>query len=151
MIYETFDNSSCIHILSDALTIIFWQFRWIFIIVIWKPNWHFNPFPGALIEQLSNNSYECMVCCEIIKREQAVWSCGNCYHVFHLRCVKKWARSPAAAIEGSKPKPKLFKNQPVCLYVDLLRLINESLKQKYNNDLFTWSGNNYNSDIVKNG
>ena len=64
---------------------------------------HIFPFffgTGTLIEQLRSATYECMVCCDNIRCEAAVWSCGNCYNVFHLRCVKKWARSPAAAVEN---------------------------------------------------
>ncbi|XP_052798310.1 transcriptional repressor NF-X1-like isoform X2 [Mya arenaria] len=56
---------------------------------------------GALIEQLSRGSYECMVCCETVRAQNAVWSCANCYHVFHLRCIKKWARSPNSIVTGS--------------------------------------------------
>ncbi|ELT89371.1 hypothetical protein CAPTEDRAFT_154981 [Capitella teleta] len=52
---------------------------------------------GQLIEDLSSNSYECMVCCENVWRESAIWSCGVCFHVFHLRCIKKWARSANAS------------------------------------------------------
>ncbi|KAK7499323.1 hypothetical protein BaRGS_00009298 [Batillaria attramentaria] len=44
-------------------------------------------------EQLSRGSYECMVCCDNIRHEAAVWSCANCFHIFHLRCIKQWARS----------------------------------------------------------
>ncbi|WAQ94025.1 STC-like protein [Mya arenaria] len=33
--------------------------------------------------------------------KNAVWSCANCYHVFHLRCIKKWARSPNSIVTGS--------------------------------------------------
>ncbi|XP_026556817.1 transcriptional repressor NF-X1 isoform X1 [Pseudonaja textilis] len=54
---------------------------------------------GSLIEQLTSEKYECMVCCEVIRVVAPVWSCRNCYHVFHLSCIKKWARSPAAQIE----------------------------------------------------
>uniref|UniRef100_A0A7N8WUA4 Transcriptional repressor NF-X1 n=1 Tax=Mastacembelus armatus TaxID=205130 RepID=A0A7N8WUA4_9TELE len=57
---------------------------------------------GCLIEQLSKEKYECMVCCDIIRLMAPVWSCQSCYHVFHLNCIKKWARSPAsqADVEG---------------------------------------------------
>lgn len=55
---------------------------------------------GMLTEQLQNESYECMVCCDKIWSTAAVWSCDNCYHVFHLKCARKWARSPMAVIEG---------------------------------------------------
>lgn len=44
-------------------------------------------------EQLNKGTYECMVCCDNIRHEVAVWSCGNCFHVFHLRCIRQWARS----------------------------------------------------------
>ncbi|KAH9505089.1 Transcriptional repressor NF-X1 [Bulinus truncatus] len=47
----------------------------------------------TLTEQLSSGKYECMICCENIKAEAPVWSCSTCYHVFHLLCIKKWARS----------------------------------------------------------
>ena len=59
---------------------------------------------GVLIEQLTDEKYECMVCCEVIKCAKAVWSCSNCFHIFHLYCIKRWARSPAAAIEGERVK-----------------------------------------------
>ncbi|KAL5006386.1 hypothetical protein ScPMuIL_015192 [Solemya velum] len=55
---------------------------------------------GVLIEQLTLGSYECMVCCDTVRGQAAVWSCIGCFHVFHLRCIKKWARSPAAIINA---------------------------------------------------
>ena len=65
---------------------------------------HLNPVlssqASSLIEQLRNEAYECMVCCEGIRCKASIWSCQNCYHVFHLGCVRKWARSPAASVEG---------------------------------------------------
>ncbi|XP_048464244.1 transcriptional repressor NF-X1-like [Rhincodon typus] len=54
---------------------------------------------GSLIEQLTSEKYECMVCCEVIRVMVPVWSCQSCYHVFHLNCIKKWARSPASQAE----------------------------------------------------
>ena len=55
---------------------------------------------SALADQLRNSSYECMVCCETIGFTTAVWSCSSCYHIFHLRCIKRWATSPAALVQG---------------------------------------------------
>lgn len=57
---------------------------------------------GVLIDQLTRGTYECMVCCETVRAQNAVWSCSNCYHVFHLRCIKQWARSPNAIVAGSE-------------------------------------------------
>ncbi|XP_069110895.1 transcriptional repressor NF-X1-like [Argopecten irradians] len=57
---------------------------------------------GVLIDQLTNNAYECMVCCETVRCHNAVWNCSNCFHVFHLRCVKKWAKSSAVVDENEE-------------------------------------------------
>lgn len=46
-----------------------------------------------LTEQLNRGTLECLVCYEHIKQNDYVWSCSNCYHVLHLRCIKKWAKS----------------------------------------------------------
>lgn len=46
-----------------------------------------------LSEQLDKGTLECLVCCERVKQIDAVWYCGNCYHVFHLACTRKWAMS----------------------------------------------------------
>uniref|UniRef100_A0A665VLT8 Nuclear transcription factor, X-box binding 1 n=1 Tax=Echeneis naucrates TaxID=173247 RepID=A0A665VLT8_ECHNA len=59
------------------------------------------PSTGCLIEQLSEEKYECMVCCDIIRLMAPVWSCQSCFHVFHLNCIKKWARSPASQADDS--------------------------------------------------
>uniref|UniRef100_T1JJ18 Zinc finger PHD-type domain-containing protein n=1 Tax=Strigamia maritima TaxID=126957 RepID=T1JJ18_STRMM len=53
-----------------------------------------------LIEQLAHNSCECTVCCDRVRSQEAVWSCGYCYNIFHLKCIRKWAESSAAVVEG---------------------------------------------------
>lgn len=54
-----------------------------------------------LSQQLMGGVYECSVCCERVKHYQEVWSCSCCYHIFHLRCIRRWAHSlTAAANEG---------------------------------------------------
>ncbi|XP_047136876.1 transcriptional repressor NF-X1 isoform X1 [Hydra vulgaris] len=53
----------------------------------------------SLIEQLIKGVYECMICCDSVKWNHEVWNCGNCYHIFHLQCIKKWARSETAAVK----------------------------------------------------
>ncbi|XP_033639927.1 transcriptional repressor NF-X1-like [Asterias rubens] len=56
---------------------------------------------GSMIEQLTEGTYECTVCCETVRCDSPIWSCQECYNVFHMRCIKKWAKSPAAAAEGT--------------------------------------------------
>ena len=59
----------------------------------------------SLIKELIDGTYECMVCCDSIKFNNAVWSCSSCYHVFHLHCIRKWAKSEAASVNGEDPCP----------------------------------------------
>ncbi|XP_033111104.1 transcriptional repressor NF-X1-like isoform X2 [Anneissia japonica] len=54
---------------------------------------------GTLIEQLTNQSYECMVCCDAIKAAAPTWNCQNCFAVFHMKCIKRWARSNIHQLE----------------------------------------------------
>lgn len=46
-----------------------------------------------LTEQLNRGLLECLVCYEHIKQSDYIWSCNNCYHALHLKCIKKWATS----------------------------------------------------------
>lgn len=46
-----------------------------------------------LEEQLRRRVLECLVCCERLLDSEAVWSCGQCYHILHLTCIREWARS----------------------------------------------------------
>lgn len=46
-----------------------------------------------LIRELDSCKLECLVCCELVRPTQSVWSCPNCYHILHLNCTTKWASS----------------------------------------------------------
>ncbi|CAD5118132.1 DgyrCDS6869 [Dimorphilus gyrociliatus] len=46
-----------------------------------------------LIYSLMKGNYECMVCLKELKKRDQIWSCGACYHIFHLKCIKKWSKS----------------------------------------------------------
>lgn len=77
-------------------------------------------FIGCLIEQLTEEKYECMVCCEVIRVMAPVWSCQSCFHVFHLNCIKKWARSPASQADGME----LLNHQFICGNYSKFKLVN---------------------------
>ncbi|XP_064455279.1 protein shuttle craft-like [Ornithodoros turicata] len=57
------------------------------------------PQKDRLTEQLMNGDCECMICCERMRGSDPVWSCCNCYHIYHLHCVRKWATSPSAIVK----------------------------------------------------
>lgn len=46
-----------------------------------------------LIDSLMKGNYECMVCLKELNKRDQIWSCSACYHIFHLRCIKKWSKS----------------------------------------------------------
>lgn len=57
-----------------------------------------------------------MVCCDIIRVMAPVWSCQSCYHVFHLNCIKKWARSPASQADGKMLNNKKIRHVTECFH-----------------------------------
>lgn len=52
-------------------------------------------FSELLEDQLRSNTCECLVCCTVLRRTSAMWSCSTCFNIFHLTCIKKWAASSA--------------------------------------------------------
>ncbi|XP_057840828.2 NF-X1-type zinc finger protein NFXL1-like [Cryptomeria japonica] len=37
-----------------------------------------------------------MICYEMVGKSAAIWSCNSCYALFHLHCIRKWARAPTS-------------------------------------------------------
>lgn len=46
-------------------------------------------------ERLIAGTHECVICLELIKRHDELWSCRNCFGVFHFRCMKAWVAKNA--------------------------------------------------------
>ncbi|KAK6362863.1 FKBP12-associated protein [Orbilia blumenaviensis] len=42
--------------------------------------------------EISSGEYECMICYSGVNRKSKIWDCTTCYAVFHLHCIKKWAK-----------------------------------------------------------
>ncbi|XP_037077083.1 protein shuttle craft-like [Pollicipes pollicipes] len=53
-----------------------------------------------MVEQLSHGRYECLVCVDPIKQTDPVWNCQSCFHVFHMGCIRRWAKSSKAESGG---------------------------------------------------
>ncbi|KAL4196839.1 hypothetical protein AMTRI_Chr04g185130 [Amborella trichopoda] len=47
-------------------------------------------------EKLTKGAIECMICFDVVGRSASIWSCGSCFSIFHLNCVKKWAKAPTS-------------------------------------------------------
>ncbi|KAF3916775.1 hypothetical protein ABW20_dc0108020 [Dactylellina cionopaga] len=50
--------------------------------------------------EISSSDYECMICYSSVNRKSKIWDCTRCYAVFHLHCIKKWAKQ---ALEVPNP------------------------------------------------
>lgn len=47
-------------------------------------------------DKLTKGAVECMICYDMVRRSAPVWSCSSCFSIFHLNCIKKWARAPTS-------------------------------------------------------
>ncbi|XP_057547952.1 NF-X1-type zinc finger protein NFXL1-like [Amaranthus tricolor] len=70
-------------------------------------------------DKLSRGIVECMICYDMVRRTAPIWSCSSCYSIFHLNCIKKWARAPTS-IDTSAVKSQGFNWRcPGCQAVQL--------------------------------
>ncbi|CAG9531688.1 unnamed protein product [Cercopithifilaria johnstoni] len=59
-----------------------------------------------LKKQLEEESYECMICCQVIRANEGIWTCKKCYHMFHINrmnsygCITQWAAKSFKADVG---------------------------------------------------
>ncbi|PKA53599.1 NF-X1-type zinc finger protein NFXL1 [Apostasia shenzhenica] len=50
-------------------------------------------------DKLARGAVECMICYDMVRRSAPIWSCPACFSIFHLHCIRKWARSPTSAAD----------------------------------------------------
>eukprot|EP01083_Nonionella_stella_P211042 763496_1 len=43
-----------------------------------------------ITRKLAKGKYECMICFAQIPRKAAIWSCTNCWALFHIGCIRRW-------------------------------------------------------------
>lgn len=53
---------------------------------------HENEITNQLMVQLSSNKLDCIICFNNINKSP-IWSCEQCYTIFHLSCVNQWTKS----------------------------------------------------------
>lgn len=49
-------------------------------------------------EDVANGIYECAICTNEVTRNSKIWSCRTCWTVFHIGCIKKWAKNEGAGV-----------------------------------------------------
>lgn len=70
-------------------------------------------------EKLMKGSVECMICYDMVRRSAPIWSCTSCYSIFHLHCIKKWARAPTSVDLSVAKNPGFNWRCPGCQSVQL--------------------------------
>ncbi|KAI8334560.1 hypothetical protein BC941DRAFT_431555 [Chlamydoabsidia padenii] len=52
----------------------------------------FDNMAATMAHELSNSTYECMVCWDVVRPAHHTWTCDTCWAVFHVNCIEKWAK-----------------------------------------------------------
>jgi transcriptional repressor NF-X1 len=67
-------------------------------------------------EDIGKGVYECAICTNEISRNSKIWSCGTCWTVFHIGCIKRWSKNEGSALQqqqhnedGALPAPKQWR------------------------------------------
>lgn len=71
-------------------------------------------------DKLTKGAVECMICYDMVRRSAAIWSCSSCYSIFHLNCIKKWARAPTSIDLLAEKNQGLNWRCPGCQAVQLI-------------------------------
>ncbi len=58
----------------------------------------------------SEERESCIICLISVKAVEAIWSCTQCYCVFHLSCIQAWAQDSLHSL-SSGLSARLFPNQ----------------------------------------
>ncbi|KAG0017028.1 hypothetical protein BGZ80_008676 [Entomortierella chlamydospora] len=53
---------------------------------------------AALTAGLSDSTYDCMVCWDVIRPAHKIWNCQVCWAAFHLDCLSTWAKKSSEDI-----------------------------------------------------
>ncbi|CAH8383909.1 unnamed protein product [Eruca vesicaria subsp. sativa] len=70
-------------------------------------------------EKLVKSSIECMICYDKVGRSAYIWSCSSCYSIFHMHCIKRWARAPTSIDLLAEKNQGDNWRCPGCQYVQL--------------------------------
>ncbi|KAI3920812.1 hypothetical protein MKW98_005638 [Papaver atlanticum] len=71
-------------------------------------------------DKLTKGTVECMICYDMVRRSAPIWSCSSCYSIFHMNCIKKWARAPNLVDLSAEKNQGLNWRCPGCQSVQLL-------------------------------
>ncbi|KAA8542855.1 hypothetical protein F0562_024007 [Nyssa sinensis] len=71
-------------------------------------------------DKLMKGTVECMICYDMVRRSAPIWSCSSCYSIFHLNCIKKWARAPTSADLSAEKNQGFNWRCPGCQSIQLM-------------------------------
>ncbi|CAI9113728.1 OLC1v1014386C1 [Oldenlandia corymbosa var. corymbosa] len=70
-------------------------------------------------DKLMKGAVECMICYDMVRRSAPIWSCSSCFSIFHLACIKKWARAPTSVDLSAEKSQGVNWRCPGCQAVQL--------------------------------
>ncbi|KAF8938880.1 FKBP12-associated protein [Dissophora ornata] len=72
----------------------------------------------ALTIGLTNSTYDCMICWDVVRPAQRIWNCQVCWAAFHLNCLSTWATKSSEAENPWDGKPRVIKCNDYCLVAE---------------------------------
>ena len=60
-----------------------------------------------LTQRLEAKTYDCMICMSAVIRNEDIWSCTNCWAIFHHKCIQKWHSSQVSVAPEEAGLPPL--------------------------------------------
>ncbi|KAG9160896.1 hypothetical protein Leryth_008711 [Lithospermum erythrorhizon] len=87
--------------------------------VIKEEDQNLPPLVQEIQEKLMTSSIECMICYDMVRRSAPIWSCSSCFSIFHLSCIKKWARAPSSVDMSAEKNQGFNWRCPGCQSVQL--------------------------------
>ncbi|KAK7196535.1 transcription factor-like protein [Novymonas esmeraldas] len=66
-----------------------------------------------IAEELQDETHECPSCLERVRVQQPIWSCNECFHVYHFACIRRWAQVERDMVVFSCPQCRHVQSKPL--------------------------------------
>jgi len=79
---------------------------------------HLSMLSADITSQLISSTYECVICSLSIERTSDIWSCEQCYVLFHYGCIMKWSKH-SISVDHAEKYSKFFYSWscPACRFM----------------------------------
>lgn len=58
----------------------------------------------TILNEIKDESYVCLICTCEVSPHDSFWSCGDCYRVYHIKCIDSWSKKGSSTDAEGKWK-----------------------------------------------